>query len=59
MKATARFESNLDIRSSFDDHINLALLLKLFLTKEQTILFKHHRMRAVSENESGKDDEKS
>ena len=48
-KAAARFEDNLDIRNLTAVHTNLALILDLLLTKEQKILFSHHKARAVSD----------
>ena len=49
-KAAARFEKKLDIRNFVAVHTNLALILNLFLTKEQKVLFKHHSAQAVSED---------
>jgi len=37
----------LDIRSFMNVHTNLAILLPMLLTKEQTVLFERHRARSI------------
>ena len=42
-KALDRLENMLDIRSFFQVHTNLTILLQLLLSKEQLVLFKSQR----------------
>lgn len=54
-KALDRLENMLDIRSFFKVHTNLAILLELLLSKEQLILFKSQRQRALHYSKDGQD----
>ena len=52
-----RFEDQLDIRRFVSSQTNLSLLLSIFLTKKQALLFKHHRARTVQSSGSSSDKE--
>ena len=47
-KVKSRFEEQLDIRSFVRVRTNLALLLRLLLTDEQLLLFRHQRRKSIS-----------
>ena len=51
-QTAARFEDHLDIRSCVSVQTNLALLLSLFLTNEQMLLFQNHRAHSVLQKKS-------
>ena len=52
-KAFNRLDKMLDIRAFFKMQTNLALLISLLMTKEQTQLFQHHRARALHYEKDG------
>ena len=50
-RVTTKYENQLDIRSLIKTRLNLILLLKLILSDQQQLLFKHHRKGAISMTE--------
>ena len=53
------FDGHLDIRSFVSVHMNLAQLIWLLLSKEQRILFNHHRERSITQFKWRKDQSSS
>ena len=47
-KAIERFDNSIDILNIMNLQTNVELLLSLFLTKEQRLLFAHHHKRTLS-----------
>ena len=47
-KVTERFEEQLDIRSFVRVRTNLALLIRVLLSDQQMLLFRHQRRRSIS-----------
>ena len=56
-KAIERFDNSIDILNIMNLQTNVELLLSLFLTKEQRLLFAHHHKRTLSLSAETKNDD--